>query len=173
MQRLRRNVMVASAMLGALFSSAAAQSPWPTPGALASISEIASYVRTAGWPVDLNHLCRALEIEIGPRCLFFQVAVHKQQNTAEDHGFNVPADSAALAQIVLYHVTPLVGEFFLATAEGKLLKALSRSRSTAFEAMPPDQAASAYEKEVEFWQANLAQVKRDVERQKVTNPPLR
>ena len=172
-KRFWKLFLVSSAIMGALISPAPAQSPWPTSSALASVSEIASYVRTAGWPADLNYLCAALEINVGPRCLFLQVAVHRRENTIADHGFNVPADSAAPAQIVLYHVTPLVGEFFLATAEGKLLKALSRSRSTAFETMPSDQAASAYGREVEFWQGNLAQVKRDVERQKATNPPPR
>lgn len=170
MQSGCRKVLMVSALLGALISSASAQSPWPMPSAPASIPEIVSYVRTAGWPVDLKYLCLALEIEVGPRCLFIQLAVHRKENTAADHGFNVPADSGAPAQIILYHVTPLTAEFFLATAEGKLLKALSRSRSAAFEAMMPDRAASGYKKELEFWQGNLAQVRKDLERRKATDP---
>jgi hypothetical protein len=56
---------------------------------------------------------------------------------------------------VLYHVTPLTGEFFLAAFDGKLLKALYRSRGNAFETMPAEQAVSAYRRELEFWHASL------------------
>jgi hypothetical protein len=156
--RYRLKLMVAVLLYGAGCLSAAAESPRSTAVAAETpltISAIVGHVRANGWPVDLKALCAALEINIGPRCLFLQIALHKKESSSNDHGFNVPADSGAPARIVLYHVTPLTGEFFLATSDGKLLKALFRSRGNAFETMPADQAVAAYRGELEFWQASL------------------
>jgi hypothetical protein len=158
MRCLCRKLLSAAILSAAVCIPVAAQSP--SSGAVAperplTIPEIIRHVTASGWPVDLKTVCTALEINIGPRCLFLQIALHKKESTSDDHGFNVPADSGAPAQIVLYHVTPLTGEFFLAAFDGKLLKALYRSRGNAFETMPAEQAMSAYRTELEFWQASL------------------
>jgi hypothetical protein len=141
----------------------AAQSPSSesAPERQLTIPEIIRHVTASGWPVDLKTVCAALGINIGPRCLFLQIALHKKESTNDDHGFNVPADSGAPARIVLYHVTPLTGEFFLATSDGKLLKALYRSRGSAFETMPAEQAVAAYREELQFWQASLGRTHED------------
>jgi hypothetical protein len=61
-------------------------------------------------------------------------------------------------------VTPLTGEFFLATSDGQLLMALHRARGSAFETMPSQQAASEYRAELEFWQASLGQTSAEAPR---------
>jgi hypothetical protein len=158
MRCLRRKLLIAAVLFAADCISTFARSPYAAsaaPEMPLSISEIGKHVAANGWPVDLKTLCAALEINIGPRCLFLQIALHNKETTSDDHGFNVPADSAAPARLVLYHVTPLTGEFFLATFDGKLLKALYRSRGNAFETMPAKQALSSLRKELEFWHASL------------------
>jgi hypothetical protein len=158
MRCCRRNLLIAAVLFAAICTSANSQSRYAapaTPEMPLTIAEIGKHVAANGWPVDLKTLCAALEIDIGPRCLFLQIALHNKETASDDHGFNVPADSAAPAQLVLYHVTPLTGEFFLATFDGALLKAVYRSRGNAFEPMPAEQAVFAYRSELEFWQTSL------------------
>jgi hypothetical protein len=157
MRYLGRKFLSTAGLSAVLCASAGAQSSIPTSAAALTIPQIARHVGINGWPVDLKSLCAALGIDIGPRCLFLQIALHKKESRGDDHGFNVPADTGAPAQIVLYHVTPLTGEFFLATSDGRLLKALRRARGSAFEPIPSEQAASGYREELEFWQASLGQ----------------
>lgn len=128
----------------------------------ASLSDVIVFVQRRGWSVDLGFLCKGLALKgTGDKCLFRQIAIHAKTAELDDHGFNVPIDEFAPSYAVIYHVSPLAGEFFLVSKEGKLLKAIFRARGQDFEPMSDERGSTAFAAELAFWQNNFAQIEHD------------
>jgi len=134
--------------------------------------EIITFVERYGWPVDLGYLCSGLSlISANQKCLFRQIAVHTKTAELIDHGFNVPTDESPPLHVVIYHVSPLTGEFFLASVDGTLIRALFRARGSDFEPMSNKRAIRAFKTELTFWHRNFTQIEHDV-LSKLNSPPF-
>lgn len=133
------------------------------PNASASLSDVIAFVNLQGWIVDLGYLCHGLSLNEGTgKCLFRQIAVHSRGKKEEDHGFNVPIDQPSTRPLLVYHVTPLTGEFLLLSVDGRLVKALFRARGDGFSLMSDERAAQVLKAELAFWKSNLAEIERSV-----------
>ena len=123
-----------------------------------TFSELVAFVEKRGWTVDLGRLCTALKL--GPaetECKFKQVAVAEEGGTLANHGFNLALSATQpLPYIVLYHLRPLVGTFFVVTSGGVLKAAFYRAQGADYTALPDDDAKQAFLTEVEFWKKNLS-----------------
>lgn len=128
----------------------------------ASLADIIAFVQLRGWPIDLGYLCKGFSLTVGNnKCAFRQIALHTKTAELDDHGFNVPTNEFPPLHIVIYHVTPLTGAFFLASKDGRLIEAISRARGTDFEPMSELAASAAFAAELSFWQSNFDQIERD------------
>lgn len=133
------------------------------PNASASLSDVIAFVDLQGWTVDLGYLCHGLSLNEGAeKCLFRQIAVHSRVKKEVDHGFNVPIDQPATAPLLVYRVTPLIGEFLLLSVDGSLVRAFFRARGEDFNLMSEKRAADVLKAELTFWKNSLAQIEHDV-----------
>lgn len=126
-----------------------------------SLAEVVAFVQAHGRPVNLGYLCKGLSVaKPTDECLFRQIAVHTKTAQLNDHGFNILSDEPLPSHILLYHVTPLAGEFFLATIDGELITAVFRARGTDFEPMLGERGRSVFKSELVFWQNNFTEIER-------------
>ncbi len=125
-----------------------------------AFSDIVTFVERWGWTADLGRMCAALKL--GPadfECKFKQVAVAEGGGTLPNHGFNLPLNVGQPAQfIVLYHLRPLVGTFFVVSLDGTLKASVYRTPGADYTALPDADAQSAFQAEVQFWKTNLAKL---------------
>ncbi|HZQ14128.1 MAG TPA: hypothetical protein VFB31_15085 [Pseudolabrys sp.] len=143
------------------------------PQGVAPLADVIAFVQRRGWSVDLAYLCKGLSLtEAGNKCLFRQIAMHSKTAELDDHGLNVPVDESPPSRLVLYHVTPLAGEFFLASIDGKLITAAVRARGTDFIPMPGERAGAALKAELAFWQGNFPEIERAVLSGQMNAAPL-
>lgn len=143
------------------------------PQAFAPLADVIAFVERRGWSVDLAYLCKGLSLtEPADECRFRQVAVHAKIKTLDDHGFNIPTFESPPLHVVIYHAGPLAGEFFLASTDGTLIRAVFRARGTDFKAMSDERASTAFKNELAFWQSNFAGIERAVSNGKSNSVPF-
>lgn len=138
----------------------------PTPNASHqphSLTDVVAFVQAHGWAVNLGYVCKHLPVaKAADNCRFRQIAVHARTARLDDHGFNISLDESLPSHILLYHVTPLAGEFFVASMDGNLIAAAFRARGTDFEPMLGEHGRSAFNAELVFWQTNFVKIERDI-----------
>lgn len=127
------------------------------PDRLAAFAAVIALVERHGWPADLGRMCeRFKQPQSRSECRFKQIAVDTTQDGLDNHGFNVPFKSGdAVGYVVIFHLRPLVGEFFAVSSEGDLMAALYRAKGTDFIPIPNDEVRQAFHSEVSFWRTNL------------------
>ena len=138
-----------------LQESAGDPAAWPSFGAVVGL------VQRHGATADLGRLCQAFGLQ--QSCLFKQVAVDANSDGREHHGFNVPANGTASPYVVIFHLRPLVGEFFVASAQGELVAARFRAKGIDYSPIVPDEARRAFESEVAFWRSHLDGLQKQLE----------
>ena len=144
-----------------------------SPQSFAPLADVVAFVERRGWSVDLAYLCKGLSLtEAANECPFRQIAIHAKTKKLDDHGFCVPTYESPPRHLVIYHAGQLSGEFFLASIDGRLIRAVFRARGTDFEAMSDERGNTAFKNELAFWQSNLAGIERDVSNGKPNTPPF-
>ena len=125
-----------------------------------ALADVIAFVNRSGWPVDLGRMCKAFNVSQSD-CRFRQVAVDTSQDGLDNHGFNVPVEATDVSgYVVIFHLRPLIGEFYLASPEGELRAALYRAKGLDFTPIANDEARHAFESEVSFWRVNLIGLER-------------
>ena len=126
-----------------------------------TFADVVTFVAGKGWVVNLGPLCGHLEIQAGTSaCVFRQVSVEETEAHSGPRGFNVPADSSEHPpHVLIYHLGPLVGEFFIVSPEGQLLKAFLRRKGTGYSSVPLDEVREEFAKDAAYWTVNLARLK--------------
>lgn len=125
------------------------------------LREIATYVANHGWTVNLGAVCKGLLLlNRAGQCRYRQIAVNAKSQKGDEHGFNVPLDNAASNDYLLYHVTPVTGEFVIVSNAGKPISATFRERGKDFERMSKIDAQSFARTEIAFWRQHFTAIKR-------------
>lgn len=158
---LRYMVVLAAAHLGTPAQSIAETS---TPNRTILGDSFAAtiwFVQESGWPARLGPVCEKFGVaQLTPDCVFKQISVEELSGVRAQHGFNVPA--AATREIpyaLLFHLRPLVGEFFVVTPEAQLVSVYVRSKGTDYDRIPNDIAQQAFKSELSYWAANLGKIR--------------
>lgn len=119
-------------------------------------AEVIAFARRQGMSADLGRLCRAFGLERSPSgCRFKQIAIDAYSG-GEHHGFNVPLQNTETHYVVIFRLRPLIGEFFVVSAQGELLSAGFRAKGVDYSVISNAEARSAFEAEVSFWQRSVA-----------------
>ncbi len=164
---------VAATSVGAVDAFHTEKHPHNSAQSFAPLADVIAFVQLHGWSVDLAYLCKGLALtETNNKCLFQQIAIHTKTSELDDHGFNVPTDEFPPLHVVIYHVSPLAGEFFLASKDGRLIKAIYRARGTDFKPMSNERGNDAFKAELAFWQSNLIRIESDVSKNKSSAIPF-
>jgi hypothetical protein len=117
-------------------------------------------VRSQGWSAQLKQVCRAFSLN-DAACRFHQIALDAADGLSK-HGFNVSEGPPDSSYIVLFRLRPLIGEFFLLSAEGKLISAAYRAKGAYYEPIPASEARAALKSEVSYWLDNFPQIAADI-----------
>jgi hypothetical protein len=128
----------------------------------ASFSEVVEFVQEQGWQANLRTMCSEFGVAHLTRdCVFKQVSV---QDDGEDlggrHAFNVPANAGGdVPYILVFHLKPLIGEFFIVSSDGRLLATFYRSRGAGYNKIPNEEARRAFDRDAAYWTKNLERLK--------------
>jgi hypothetical protein len=125
---------------------------------MARAAEFADVVQTVqgfGWQKDLGNLCSRFRLDAAS-CTFKQLSVRDSQ--AQDHprAFNVPEQGR---ELLMFHLRPLVGEFFVVSPQGKLMRAYYRAVGRDYEQLPPHEAEAEFQADLRYWLDNLDRLK--------------
>jgi regulator of sirC expression with transglutaminase-like and TPR domain len=130
-----------------------------------SLADVVKFVQEQGWQVDHKPLCAEFRLaQHSDSCTFKQVSVQELEGRGDPRAFNVPVSSgAAIPYVLIFHLGPLVGEFFIASPEGELIKAFIRSKGTGYSQIPNDDVREEFDKDVAYWTDNFARLKQGLE----------
>ena len=136
------------------------------------VSELMGIVGKHGWAANLGRMCVVFRHGAETECKFKQIAVSGgEPGTLDNHGFNVPLTSTAEASYVLiFHLGPLVGNFFLVSPKGELKASYYRAKGVDYTEIPTEEAGRAFAGEITFWRENLPKLKESIA---AGNPPRR
>lgn len=122
--------------------------------------DIVRLVRSHGWSAQLKQVCRAFSLN-DTTCRFHQIALDATDDLSK-HGFNVSEGPPDSSYIVLFRLRPLIGEFFLLSAEGDLISAAYRAKGAYYEPIPANEARAALKSEVSYWLDNFPRIAADI-----------
>jgi hypothetical protein len=126
-------------------------------------AELTAFVGVLGWPADLGRLCKAFKLERhGDDCQFSQVAFQTPETELDLHGFNLLLEPSTPSYVVVFHLRPLLGKFFLASADGHFIAALIRTTELDYSAIADEHAALEFEEELALWRASLNQIAQEL-----------
>lgn len=141
-------------------------SAWPQPSknstaAAKLVPELTNIVQRHGWPADMARMCVAMKLGKEADCKFKQISVSASEpGTVDNHGFNVPLGDGPVTYIVIFHLGPLVGNFFVVSPDGELKAAFYRAKGVDYTKVPLQDARRAFDASMAFWNDNLPMLKK-------------
>jgi hypothetical protein len=131
----------------------------PDGSSAADVQELALLVRKEGLSVDFGLLCAATEIvDFSANCLFRQIAVKLHTSEADLIAFNVPDMSGEIPFILLFHVARDLGEIYIVSLSGGLVRAYVKQAYGRFEKVETRQAEESFLIDMAYWTRNLSRV---------------
>ena len=99
---------------------------------VALVSELTRIVVKHGWPTDLGRMCVAMKLGSEVDCKFMQVSVSPSEpGTVDSYGSNVPLRTVGPdPYVVMFHLGPLIGDFFVVSPQGRLEASFYRAKPT-------------------------------------------
>jgi hypothetical protein len=154
-------LFVAIFILWTFVGATLAQTPSGISDRAPLVSQLTSIVVRHGWPTDLGRMCVAMKLGPEADCKFTQVSVSPSEpGTVDSYGFNVPFRSTGPAKyVVIFHLGPLVGDFFVVSPQGKLKAAFYRAKGIDYTDVPPADARRAFDASIVFWRTHLQSLK--------------
>lgn len=127
----------------------------------ALIDKIAQHVDLYGWKADMGRMCRAFELFPSANCTFKQIAVSDAPTgILDNHGFNIRIGNAnGPTELVIYHLTPWRGDFFVVSPTGELRASFKRAKGIDYTPVPLAEGRQAFARALAYWRANLEKVK--------------
>jgi hypothetical protein len=127
----------------------------------AMMSELIGIVREHGWSASMGRMCAAFKLGSESNCNYKQMAVTESPpGTVDNHGFNLPEISTGPdSYVVIFHLTPLVGNFFVVSPDGTLKASFYRGKGVDYTEIPNEDASRAFAAAVAFWKQNLPKLK--------------
>jgi hypothetical protein len=149
-----------------------AQTPSGLPHHAALVWKLTTSVLRHGWPTDLGRMCVAMKLGPESECKFKQISVSPSEPGAIDYyGFNVPFSTASkVSYVVIYHLGPLVGDFFLVSSEGELKASFYRAKGMDYTEIPSADARRAFDTSMAFWEHNLQALNALISAGKLSKP---
>ena len=88
----------------------------------------------------------------------------RSADTSDPRGFNVPAVSnAGRPYVLIFHLRPLVGEFFIVSPDGILMRAYLRFKGTDYSRVPNEEVQTRFNKNLAYWTTNFSRLKKTLE----------
>lgn len=132
----------------------------------AELYQIVHLVKEKGWRADLGRICQEFLLEPhGRDCIFKQISVQEVQGRGDPRGFNIPDGAGDVPYVLVFHLSPLVGEFFIASPQGDLLKAFIRTKGRGYEPIHNDAVRDEFFADLTYWKDNFNRIRAGLESQ--------
>ena len=129
-----------------------------------AFGDVVRLVQERGWRTDFQDLCRQLDLpELADRCVFRQLSIQDDLERGYPRGINVAETSANGAVVFLFHLNPLLGEFFIVSADGALLRAYTRAHGRGYERIPNETVSEEFSADIAYWITNFERLKRGLD----------
>lgn len=130
-----------------------------------TFSDVVQFVKRQGWRASLGDICAKFELPRGlDNCIFQQLSVQETEGRGDPRGLNVPASADAVpSYVVIFHLTPLVGEFFVVSTDGELLSAFLRFKGTDYNRVSNSDVRDEFNKDIAYWTKNFTRLKKGLE----------
>lgn len=126
----------------------------------ATFSDVVRFVEERGWQVNLGSMCTEFDLGIEAReCIFRQVSVQETEGRGDPRGFNVPIHPGSAQYVLLFHLGPLVGEFFIASRQGELIRAYYRTKGAGYSLISNEEVQETFKAAVAYWTDNFSRLK--------------
>jgi hypothetical protein len=147
------------ALLAALAAGNAALPACAQDGA--TFGDVLRLVQERGWRTDFHGLCRQLDLpELADRCVFRQLSVEDDSERGYPRGFNVSESTADGPVVFLFHLNPLLGEFYIVSPDGTLLRSYTRAHGRGYERIPNETVGAEFSADIAYWIMNFERLKR-------------
>jgi len=109
----------------------------------------------------MGRMCVAFRLGEETECMFKQIALSgSEPGTTDNHPFNEPTTNGGVDScVVIFHLGPLVANFFVLTRDGSLRSSHYRAKGIDFTEIPNESARSAFESSMAFWMKSLPDLK--------------
>lgn len=125
----------------------------------ALVAEVTRIVEEHGWQADMGRMCALMNLNSRSNCQFKQITLSTTApNTRDDNGFNVP-DNKDPQYVVIYHLGPLVGNFFVVSLDGTLKASFFRAQGVDYTELSNSETRQSFNEVVRFWLENLDTIK--------------
>lgn len=134
---------------------------------LSEIIEIIELVETKGWRADLGRICADFGLSSpGSDCIVKQISIQEIEGRGDPRGFNVPARvEDALPYVLIFHLSPLVGEFYVMSPQGEMLKAFYRAKGRGYEQVSIDEFHDEFVADLNYWKDNFTRIRAGIDSQ--------
>ena len=128
-------------------------------GVSALVVEVTKLVEEHGWQTDMGRMCTLMKLNSLSNCRFKQITVSANApNTRDDNGFNVPDDKEP-HYVVIYHLEPLVGIFFVVSLDGTLKSSFYRAQGVDYSELPISETRHSFDEAIHFWIRHVDTIK--------------
>ena len=130
-----------------------------------TFSDIVQFVERQGWRVNLGDMCTKFGLPLsGNDCAFQQLSVEETEGQSGPRGFNVSvASNSGAPHVLIFHLNPLVGEFFVVSPDGVLRRAFLRFKGTGYSRVSNEDVMEEFNKDLAYWTKNFFRLKEDLE----------
>jgi hypothetical protein len=157
MRRARAVVLLAALAAGSAAPRALAQDRAITFG------DVLRLVQERGWRTDFHGLCREIDLpELADKCVFRQLSIQDDRERGYPRGVNVAESATDGTVVFLFHLNPLLGEFYIVSPDGALLRAYTRAHGRGYERIPNEIVSAEFSADIAYWIANFERLKRGI-----------
>ena len=131
----------------------------------ATFADVVQLVQKQGWRANLGDLCEKFDLpNSGKECVFHQISVEETKGQGDPRGLNVPTTSNGDPQyILIFHLKPLAGEFFVVSTDGLLIKAFVRFKGSDYNQVANEDVSAEFNEDITYWTKNFARLKQGLE----------
>ena len=133
------------------------------------VPELIGLVEQHGRPANMGRVCAVMKLKAADSCVFKQVAISTSEpGTVDNHGFNIRTNAGtAEPEILIFHLGPLVANFFVVSRDGELKASYYRAKGIDYTQILKEEAASAFAASIAFWALNLPHLKEGFAKRKL------
>lgn len=126
----------------------------------AELPDIIAFVESNGWRADFGSMCVNFGLASPADCVFRQISVRETEGNGYPRGINVPPRVGnEIPYILLFHLTPLVGEFHVVSAQGELLKTFYRAKGRGYDQVPNNEFRDEFIADLKYWMENFERLR--------------
>lgn len=125
----------------------------------ALVAEVTRLVEEHGWHTDMGRMCAQMKLNSRSNCRFKQIMLSATApNTRDDNGFIV-LDDKDPQYVVIYHLEPLVGTFFVVSLDGTLKSSFFRAQGVDYTELPLSESRHSFNEAIHFWITHVDTIK--------------